>query len=102
MKNLFNNTSQTFFSVGAGLSYHYNENIDLLGQAIIRNDLFFKINTQNPNSVDIVAGLNKILAVTPRWTFFKNLNSAASIDIGFNYLLPTTADSESVQAGSSV
>lgn len=100
--NLVNNTTQFFYSAAGGLSYHLRENFDLLGQVVIRKDLFFKVNDQNTKAVDIISGLNKIISVTPRWTFYKNLNSSALLDLGLNYLLPTTADTESVQAGTSV
>ncbi len=99
--NLVNNTSQFLFSAGGGASYQIHENFDLLGEVIIRKDLFFKVHDQTTKAIDIISGLNKILSVIPRWTFYRNMNSSAGVDLGIYYLLPTTADSEAIQAGSS-
>lgn len=95
------NSSQLIYGMNAGVSYHLAENINLVSLFQLQKDLFIRSHDATTNSLDITSALNKEIHVAPEWIFFRDTNSTAIVNLGFNYILATTADGESVSAGTS-
>ena len=58
--------------------------------------MFFKIQDGSTTAVDVISTLNKVISVAPSWTFYKDSDSAAGVDLGIGLILPGSADGESI------
>lgn len=93
-----NNSTQLLYAVGGGIRYRLTDSFGVIPEVELQQDLFFK-NTAGTTQIDMVSGLNKQININPYWIFYSSKYQQASLDLGFSYILPTSAGGLSVKSG---